>query len=389
MAEVLTLTLTGLTHDGRGVGRHDGLAIFVDGALPHETVRARILRRKRRYAEATLVEILIPSSQRQTPFCPHFSQCGGCQLQHLKPEAQRHWKQHNLQQQLQRHGLADEATWHAPITGPEEGYRRRARFAGVKTRQGVRLGFRARASRTIVDIDACPVLEAPLNAAWQARRPQLAKAVGPRPVEWTAVNADNGLYWQDCPAETPPQYTVDGLTLQFDAGGFIQVNRTINEAMVAQAVDWLAPNGDDRILDLFCGVGNFTLALARRAGEAIGVEGLESLLQQARANAHRNSLDNVRFFKSNLFHPPEESLWARESFNKVLLDPGREGAEAVCRWLRPRGIERLVYVSCNPATFVRDASHLAANGWRLRHIRLLDMFPHTTHVEVIAAFAPS
>ena len=388
MADVLTLTITGLTHDGRGVGRHDGLAVFVDGALPDETVTARLTQRKRRFAEATLLEMMQPAPTRQTPFCPHFGHCGGCQLQHLAPAAQRHWKQHNLQQQLARHGLDAALTWHTPISGPEQSYRRRARFAGHRTRQGAQLGFRAKASRQIVDIESCPILEPALNDSWQARRATLVNTLRRTPQEWTAVNADNGLFWADQPHDAQPAYQVDGLVLQFDAAGFIQVNRTVNAAMVAQAIDWLAPQPSDHVLDLFCGVGNFSLPLARRAQQVIGVEGLDTLVTHARANARRNGLDNARFFKSNLFHPPHESLWARETFNKVLLDPGREGADAVCRWLHPEPVEAVVYVSCNPATFVRDANHLVANGWQLRDIRLLDMFPHTTHVEVMARFEP-
>lgn len=386
MAETLTLEITGLTHDGRGVGRHDGLAVFVAGALPDETVRARITQRKRRFAEAELIEILSPSPQRQTPFCPHFGRCGGCQLQHLQPVAQRHWKQHNLQQQLARYGLDEQLIWHEPIIGPDQGYRRRARFAGVRTRKGGQLGFRAAGSREIVDIESCPVLEEPLNAAWQQRRSELRSQLERRSQEWTVVNADNGVFWADQPSEILPEYQVNGLTLQFDPAGFIQVNRTINAAMVAQAVAWLAPTANDHVLDLFCGVGNFSLPLAKRAATVVGVEGLDSLIAHARANAARNGLDNVRFFKSNLFNSPQESLWAREPFNKVLLDPGREGAEAVCGWLTPKMAEAVVYVSCNPATFVRDAALLGENGWRLRDIRLLDMFPHTSHVEVMARF---
>ncbi|SIO05364.1 23S rRNA m(5)U-1939 methyltransferase [Sulfurivirga caldicuralii] len=386
MAETLMLEITGLTHDGRGVGRHDGLAVFVAGALPEETVRARITRRKRRFAEAELIEILTPSPQRQTPFCPHFGRCGGCQLQHLQPAAQHHWKQHNLLQQLARHGLDDLLRWHEPIIGPDQGYRRRARFAGIRTRKGGQLGFRAARSRDIVDIESCPVLEEPLNAAWQQRRSALSGQLGRSPQEWTLVNADNGVFWADQHAETLPEYQVDGLALQFDPAGFIQVNRTINASMVAQAVAWLAPTAGDHVLDLFCGVGNFSLPLAKRAAAVVGVEGLDSLVAHARANAARNGLNNVRFFKSNLFNPPQESLWAGVRFNKVLLDPGREGAEAVSRWLTPKMAEAVVYVSCNPATLVRDAVLLRENGWRLHDIRLLDMFPHTSHVEVMARF---
>ncbi len=383
------LEITGLTHDGRGVGRHDGRAVFVAGAVPGDAVRARENGRRRRLIEARLVEILQPSPDRVTPFCPHYGQCGGCQLQHLFPDAQRRWKLHNLRMNLARHWNVDNIEWPAPVTGPDTGYRRRARFHGQRYKGVAALGFRARSSHAIVDIDSCPLLEAPLNAAWQARRGQLKDMLGRKPQQWTGVAADNGIFWSDQATDQRPWYEVDGLRLHFSPAGFIQANRHINEWMVHQALEWLAPHADDKVLDLFCGIGNFSLPLARRAGMVTGVEGVMQSVELARLNADANGLKNIRFETANLFEPPQNQHWSQAHHDLVLLDPGRDGAEAVCRWLKPKSARRVVYVSCNPATFVRDSVHLRDNGWRLLRVQLMDMFPHTLHTEVMALFEPA
>ena len=388
MAE-FKLEITGLTHDGRGVGRHEGRAVFVTGAVPGDVVRARESGRRRRLIEACLVDVVRPSPDRATPFCPHYGHCGGCQLQHLSPAAQRHWKQHNLRMNLARHWNVEDIDWPAPVTGPDTGYRRRARFHGQRNRGTALLGFRARSSHAIVDIDSCPLLEAPLNAAWQVRREQLKDTLGRKPQQWTGVAADNGVFWSDEETEQRPFYTLDDLRLHFAPAGFIQANRHINEQMVHQALAWLAPRAGDQVLDLFCGIGNFSLPLARRAGMVTGVEGVAQSVELARFNADANGLKNTRFEIANLFEPPQNQRWSEAPCDLVLLDPGRDGAEAVCRWLKPKPARRVVYVSCNPATFVRDSVHLRDNGWRLLRVQLLDMFQHTLHTEVMALFEPA
>ena len=388
MAE-FELEITGLTHDGRGVGRHEGRVVFVPDAVPGDVIRARETGRRRRLIEAQRIELRQPSPDRTEPFCPHYGRCGGCQLQHLSPTAQRYWKAQNLRMNLARHWEMENITWLSPLTGPETGYRRRARFHGQRQKKQTVLGFRARRQHTIVDIDTCPLLTPALNAAWQARRPELAQCLERKPKQWTGVAADNGTFWSDQPGETdPPWYEVAGLRLHFSPENFIQANGVLNEAMVHQAIEWLQPAADDQVLDLFCGIGNFSLPLARRAGEVTGVEGVMKAVEWARFNAEYNGLENARFEMANLFDPPAEQPWSRKPCTHALLDPGREGAETICRWLRPDPVRRLVYVSCNPSTFVRDSAHLRDNGWQLRRIQLLDMFPHTTHTEVMALFLP-
>ena len=388
MAEQIELNITGLSHDGRGVGRHNGRAVFVEDAVPGDQVLARITDKKRRFWQAELVQILTPSSERTTPFCPHYGHCGGCQLQHLTPAAQRNWKQHNLLTNLKRTWSDTDFEVLPAVTGPETGYRRRARFHVTPTAKGPEAGFRRLKSHRIEDIDHCPLLETALDEHWADKRAQLEVNPPKKPLQLTGVAADNGVYWSDGKATPAPYYTVKGLRLHFHPESFIQVNRTINAQMVEQALDWLALSQADQALDLFCGIGNFTLPMAQQAGHVTGVEGVSQAVTLARHNAQANGLNNTAFHVANLFEDPSQHAWAQLPYTKALLDPGREGAEAVCRWLKPKPLERLVYVSCNPATFSRDSALLKANGWRLVKLRLLDMFPHTIHTEVMALFTP-
>ncbi len=385
MADIIELAITGLSHDGRGVGRHEGRAVFVEGAVPGDTVSARVIEKKRRFWQARLARILTPSPERADPFCEHYGRCGGCRLQHLTPAAQRHWKQHNLLANLRRIWTDTEFEVLPAITGSETGYRRRVRFhADARA-----AGFHQRNSHRIVDIDHCPLLETALNDGWDEKRERLAQQAPKKPVQITGVVADNGLFWSDEAASPAPFYTLHGLHLHFHPESFIQVNRRINEQMVTQALSWLELNQNDLALDLFCGIGNFTLPMARQAGQVVGVEGVSQAVTLARHNARANGLSNTAFRVANLFENPEQHAWAQLPYTKALLDPGREGAEAVCRWLKPVPLQRLVYVSCNPATFTRDSALLKDNGWRLDRLQLLDMFPHTIHTEVMALFTPS
>ncbi|HID00210.1 MAG TPA: 23S rRNA (uracil(1939)-C(5))-methyltransferase RlmD [Piscirickettsiaceae bacterium] len=389
MAERIELSITGLSHDGRGVGRYKGRAVFVAGAVPNEQVIACVVEKKRRFWQAKLEQILTPSPERTTPFCEHYGRCGGCQLQHLAPSAQRQWKQHNLLANLKRIWADTDFAVLPLLTGAETGYRRRARFHAVRLPTTTVAGFRRWKSHTIEDISTCPLLENALNTAWAEKRQQLLQHPPQKPIQITGVAADNGLYWSDEKATSAPYYILNGLQLYFHPQSFIQVNRQVNEQMVTQALNWLALNSSDQALDLFCGIGNFTLPMAQQAGQVIGVEGVSQAVALARHNAQANGLNNTVFHLANLFEDPTQHAWAQLPYTKVLLDPGRDGAQTVCRWLKPMPLQRLVYVSCNPATFTRDSALLKENGWRLNTLQLLDMFPHTIHAELIALFLPA
>lgn len=428
--EPIEVDVTSLAHDGRGVARHEGKTVFVAGALPGERVRCQRYRLHRQYDEARLVEVLQASADRVTPRCAAFGSCGGCVLQQLPAARQIAFKQEQLAGELARIGRVEPARWLAPLTGPEWNYRRRARLgARYVERKGRSLvGFRERASSHVTEAARCEVLAAPVDGllgplgdllgslSIRARVPQIEVACGidntvlvlrvldpPTDADLDLLRgfaARHGveLWLQGGGPDTavpldPPgaglRYTLPafGLTLDFLPTDFVQVNAVLNEAMVEQAVGLLAPGPDERVLDLFCGLGNFTLALARRAGTVTGVEGEPGLVARARANAAQNGIGNAVFFASNLFEPDAAAPWARDAYDKVLLDPPRAGAREILPLVAASGASRVVYVSCHAGSLARDAGILVEeHGFRLAAAGVMDLFPHTAHVESIAVF---
>jgi 23S rRNA (uracil1939-C5)-methyltransferase len=418
-----------LAHDGRGVARVGGKAVFIDGALAGEHVRFRVLRRRRQMDEAGLVEVLIASPDRVQPRCAHFGICGGCSLQHLAPAAQLAAKQHQLLENLQRIGNVQPARILDPLRGPEWAYRRRARL-GIKyvhKKGRVLAGFREREKPYIADIKRCEVLIAPLadlpselaalteTLEIREKMPQVEVAAGddsialvfrvlesPSPADLdkiTAFGAQRGLqiFLQPGGLNTvrpvrddypPLTYSLDGGSVEIEFGpvDFIQVNRDINAAMVEAAMTHLQPRADDSALDLFCGLGNFTLPLARRVGRILGVEGDEALVAKARLNASRNSISNASVAVANLFEPAGFGAWSNERYDLVLLDPPRAGAAELMTRMSHWSPRRVVYISCHPGSLARDAGILAEQGFTLAAAGVMDMFPHTTHVESIAVF---
>ena len=419
-----------LTHDGRGVARINGKAVFVDGALPGERVSLRVLKRRRSMDEAGLAQILSASPDRVAPRCAHFGICGGCSLQHLSVDAQLAAKQRQLLEDLQRIGKVQPQQVLAPLRGPSWGYRRRARL-GVKfvhKKGRVLVGFREREKPYLADIQRCEVLLdslatlpqdlAALTETLSIREqlPQVEVAAGdaaaalvfrvmqaPSAEDLEKIahfGAQRGLliFLQSGGLDSvrplrddypPLSYAVDGgaITLEFGPVDFIQVNRAMNVSMVDAAVALLQPRETDQVLDLFCGLGNFTLPMARRARRVMGVEGDAALLDKARANARRNGIGNAEFAVDNLFEPAKCGSWADAHYDLVMLDPPRAGAAELLgkmpKWL-PR---RVVYISCHPGSLARDAGILVNElGFTLRAAGVMDMFPHTTHVESIAVF---
>jgi 23S rRNA (uracil1939-C5)-methyltransferase len=429
-AEPVEADIHSLSHDGRGVTRVDGKAVFVQGALPGETVRFRYRARRRRHDEASVLEVLRPSPDRVEPRCAHFGTCGGCSLQHLTPAAQIAAKQQALLDALEHLGRVAPEEVFAPLLNQEPwGYRRKARL-GVKyvaRKDKVLVGFRERGSSFIADLSECHVLHpriarlllplgeliAGLSIARQL--PQIEVAMDdarlvlilrvlepPSGADRQALGAfaaahDLAVYLQPggpdsvAPLAAPLElhYALPDFDLElgFLPSDFTQVNTEINRQMVRRAVELLAPEATDRVLDLFCGVGNFTLPLAGRAAAVVGVEGDRGLVARARANALRNGLDNVEFHAANLYEPLDAAPWLPQGYAKALLDPPRSGALEVLPLLPRLGVQRLVYVSCYPGTLARDAGVLVGqHGYRLRGAGVMDMFPHTAHVESIAVF---
>ncbi|WP_313448928.1 23S rRNA (uracil(1939)-C(5))-methyltransferase RlmD [Pseudescherichia sp.] len=415
--EIITVTVNDLDPFGQGVARHNGKALFIPGLLPGERGEVTLTEDKRQFARGAVKHRLNDSPDRETPPCPHFGVCGGCQQQHASVALQQRSKSHALAR-LMKHEVDD------IIAAEPWGYRRRARLSlnyQPKT-QTLEMGFRKASASEIVNVVRCPVLAPPLEAAIPSLRECLQSLEAVRHLGHVElVLADNGplmvlRHTVPLPAADReklerfshshgvalflapesaileqvsgelPWYTSDGLRLTFSPRDFIQVNDKVNQQMVDRALAWLDIQPDDRVLDLFCGMGNFTLPLAKRAASVVGVEGVAALVAKAQENAQQNGLQNVTFFHENLEDDVTKQPWAQHGFTKVLLDPARAGAAGVMQHVLKLSPKKVVYVSCNPATLARDSEALLNAGYTMSHLAMLDMFPHTGHLESMVLF---
>jgi len=429
-AEPVEVEISDLSHDGRGVGRVAEKVVFVHGALPGERVSARLTARNRRFDEAIMLSVDSPSHERVAPECPWFGYCGGCALQHLNHAGQLEWKQQRLAENLRRIGQVEPEQWMAPIFAEPWNYRRRARLSvrNVPGKGRVLVGFREIGGRYVADIEACRIL----HPAFAGRLMELSALIGRlsipdriAQVECAAGDATAAIVlrhlqpltsgdqkalidWSEetgvavwlqpagpdsvtllWPEQHQLSYRLDefGLTLDFHPQQFIQVNAEVNRQLTQKAVELMAPGPEDRILDLFCGLGNFSLPLATRAGEVLGVELDESLVRAGAANAAANDIGNAGFVAADLMQSVETLGWMRKAFDGVLIDPPRSGAAEILPLVAATGASTVVYVSCDPATLARDAGTLISDcGYRLVTAGIADMFPHTAHVESLALF---
>jgi 23S rRNA (uracil1939-C5)-methyltransferase len=426
------VTIESLDQEGRGVGRADGKVIFVEGALPGEVVSYTPFRRKPKFEVANVEALLRTSPQRVIPRCRHFGVCGGCSLQHLDPLGQVAVKQRKLEDDLWHIGRVRAETMLPAIHGPFWGYRHRARFTvrDVPKKGGVLVGFHEKRSSFVADMSSCEVvpprialLLVPLRelvGSLSIKRdvPQIELAVGdhvdvlvlrvlraPSAEDETLLrsfaDANRVQLWLQPkgpssafpfhPMDAPAlNYRLDesGVEIRFRPTDFTQVNHAINPVLVRRALALLAPQPGEGIGDLFCGLGNFALPIARSGATVTGVEGSVELLARAAINAELNGLtDHVRFVEANLFEIDADTFSRFGKFDKLLIDPPRDGALAVVQALDRCVTGRIVYVSCNPATLARDAGILVnVKGYRLRAAGIVNMFPHTSHVESIALF---
>lgn len=421
-----------LDHEARGIARQDGKAIFVDGALPGETVEYASFRRKPNYELAHLVGVLKSSNARVDPQCPHFGVCGGCAMQHMDPSAQLAAKQRVLEDSLWHIGRVRPETILPPIQGDAWAYRHRARFAvhKVPRKGGMLVGFHEKRSSYIADMHTCAIvpphvsaLLMPLRQLFGAlsiaeRLPQVEISVGEhctalvlrilaplnvadeKLLRAFADRHDVVIYLQPKGPDTAYRfypvpgprlsYTLPefGLELDFKPTDFTQVNHAVNRVLVRRALRLLDPQPGERIADMFCGLGNFTLPIARSGARVVGVEGSSGLVRRGRESAEVNGLAaQVEFAVANLFECTEASVSALGQFDKMLIDPPREGAIELVKALGGNMPERIVYVSCNPSTLARDAAVLVGvKGYRFVSAGAVNMFPQTAHVESIAVF---
>ncbi|MDH3000598.1 23S rRNA methyltransferase [Chelonobacter oris] len=419
----MVLTIESLDHQGLGVARFNGKTWFVENALPQEKVEVRVLEEKKQYGHALTQKILQQSEQRLTPQCGYYADCGGCQMQHIPLSLQHRSKQQALQQRLTR--LQNHIDFQPMLTGDEWSYRRRLRLSILfdKKQRTLAVGLRRRRSKAIVNINACAVAEPHLNRILTALAqwlPQWQNKAQLGHIELVA--ADNGtamllrhlgevqaddkvrllqfaaehqlllfvaeqenriLHWY---GESPYYQLDNGQKLAFSIRDFIQVNRTLNQKMIDTALDWLDLKPQDQVLDLFCGMGNFTLPLASKVASAVGIEGVADMVAQAKRNAAANRCENAEFYQTDLDRTFRDQAWAMRRFNKILLDPPRSGALFALPHLCELQPEKILYVSCNPATLVRDSEYLLQHGYKIEKSAAIDMFPHTAHLESITLF---
>ncbi|MGL4515895.1 MAG: 23S rRNA (uracil(1939)-C(5))-methyltransferase RlmD [Shewanella sp.] len=429
----LSLKVDQLDHLGAGIAQHQGKVVFIAGALPNESVQVQLTEQKKNYARAKLLKVECASPARVAPICPHYHTCGGCDLQHMTLSAQREHKAAALVNIMAKLAGTGDGAFLAPtLEGEGWHYRRRARLATLfdKNTKHLSLGFRAASRSDVVPISQCPVLAQPLSALivpFAKVLNQLSAKASVGHLELIA--ADNGhfavlritkplnakdqatlsdfaerhqvqMLLQDNDGQLQrlhgelalPEYQLcaagddaNAVTLSFTPGNFVQVNGQINQAMVNQALDWLAPKPGERILDLFCGMGNFSVPLAKSGAEVIGVEGVAEMVIQARVNAQQNQLDNLTFYHADLSADLSLEPWLGK-IDKLLLDPARAGAFESLQWLKKMKPRQVVYVSCNPASLARDSAVLLERGYQLKQLGLIDMFPQTHHIEAMALF---
>jgi len=422
--------ITDLSHDGRGVAHVDGKAVFVIGALPGERAVIHMAARHRNFDEARVETLLTRSPDRVEPRCPHFGTCGGCALQHLSPAAQIAAKQRVLAENFERIGKVEPTRWLDPLTDAEWGYRRKGRLSvkWVAKKGKVLVGFREDNPRFVADLSECHTLLpevgfriaaiGELVTSLEAKQSiaQIEIAAGDDTVALVFRNL-NPLSESDTaklvafgrandlaillqpggpdsvhalwPESVRLAFRIEdaNVDIEFRPLDFVQVNAGLNRRMIARALDLLDPQPDERVLDLFCGLGNFTLPVARRAGSVVGVEGEAKLVARARENATANGIANAEFAAADLAADQRGAPWAVRDYEKLLLDPPRSGAAAVLEYLPRKSAKRIVYVSCHPGSLARDAGTLVQrHGFKLKAAGVMDMFPHTAHVESIALF---
>lgn len=428
----ITLDINKLSHDGRGIASMDGKTTFVHGALAGEKVLCKITYQHRRYNEGKVVDIIKSADERYQPECQHFGTCGGCSLQHMSISHQLLFKQQTLLEQLAHFGNIKPEMVLPPLSGNPYGYRGKARLGArfVTKKNKLLVGFREKFSNYLADIEHCPVLHPGIGTRLTdlaqliatltefANIPQIEVAVGDQVTalvfrhltaltdsdinklrDFGRVNSFDIYLHPNPPNEIRKIWPDDqqhkltyqlqdyGIEIQFHPLDFTQVNSEMNPLMIKQALHLLEIQHDETLLDLFCGLGNFTLPIARYAKVVTGIEGSEHMVKNATANALHNHIYNTQFYAANLMKPNEHEHWMQQTYDKILLDPPRTGAKEIIPYFKKFAAKKIVYVSCNPATLARDAGELVHQlGYRLKKVGIINMFPHTSHIEAMALF---
>ena len=424
LGQVFDITIERVDLNGCGVARLNNKPVFIEQTLPGEVVKAKIVEQKSKYSRAKIIEISQPSPQRVKPLCEHFRSCGGCDLQHWSFSEHLAFKQEKVMNLFQRNQVEQPLPWQNAIVSEPWYYRRKARI-GVqydKHNKAV-LGFRQKSTNQLTTIKKCHVLVEEVSTIFTLLKDivnqlSLSRSVGHIEIIVTEqVNLvirqlknlndkDRALWesaeqlnrWQvfiDDGEQVQPLTKVKPLTyalsnnieLSFKTTDFIQINHRVNVSMVEQALNWLSLKPTDIVLDLFCGLGNFSLSLAQKVKQVVGVEGVQNMVERATINAQANQLTNCRFYQTDLNADWSKQTWSQEKFNKVLLDPARAGALEAIEQLVQLSVKHILYVSCDPSTLARDAKQLISHGYKIEKIALIDMFSQTKHVETMVLFS--
>lgn len=431
--EHFTAEIEKFSHDGRGIARIDGKTTFIQGALPGEVISFQYTRKKKDFDEGRAITVQSPAELRAEPRCPHYSLCGGCSLQHLNEQVQINIKENLLLDSLQRIGHTEPQTILKPLISNYWNYRNKARLSVrfVEKKNSALVGFREQNNpRYIAEINQCSILNSKVDTHIPLLRKLIDSFEFPHciaQIEVAAGDDDIALMFRNLETLSPQDaetlktfaqetgfivflqpgnastvtlfYPLDreeylsyslpkeGITFKFHPTDFTQINSGLNQLMVSQAMDLMELKQTDRVLDLFCGLGNFSLPLAKRCGEVVGVEGSQAMVLRATMNAQLNNINNVKFYCADLEKIGEFNQFIQGDFNKLLIDPPRSGALEIVKQMDQLGPERIVYISCNPATLARDSDILVnQKGYIMHAAGVMDMFPHTTHVESIAVF---
>ncbi len=424
LGQQLTLTIDKLDPNGTGVAQYQKKSVFIAGALPYEKVTVKVVEQKSKFAKAQLLNVDIASEDRVTAKCSHFLKCGGCELQHLDYSAQVAFKQQKVSELFSRNDFKGSLPWQAPITSSPYHYRRKARIGVQYDKKGhATIGFRRKGTNQLAAIKQCPVLFAELSGVFTTLKSVIGKlsqfkSIGHIEVIATDIvtlvirqlvdisQHDRELWLQLCHDKNwqiilddgktstpltqakPLSYQLaDNTNISFEASDFIQVNADVNNQMIETAITWLALKPNDQVLDLFCGLGNFSLPIAKQVASVVGIEGVQNMVIRAEGNALKNGIENCHFYQADLSQNWQGNAWSKHAFSKILLDPARAGALEAMVQITQYNVEKILYVSCDPATLARDSKVLALHGYHIEKIMVMDMFSQTKHVETMVLFS--
>jgi len=424
LGKIFELKIERLDHNGCGVAMLNKKPVFIEQTLPEETVKLKITEQKSKYLRGKIIEIIKGSDNRIEPLCQHYRLCGGCDLQHLAFEEHLAFKQQKITQLFERNQIKQSLPWQESILSEPWHYRRKARLGVQYDKQGhVTLGFRQKGTNQLTAIKQCHVLVEDISSIFLPLKKvleglSLSRSVGHIEVIETEqvnivirqlkkLNDEDKACWLSCGKENQWQIFIDdgeqvmpltdnkplsyrllnNLELTFNSQDFIQINHQVNKKMVQQAMTWLSLSPTDVVLDLFCGLGNFSVSLAQKVQQVIGVEGVQTMVDRATDNARNNQLDNCQFYQTDLNADWLSQDWAKIPFDKVLLDPARAGALEAIEQLVTLTVPSILYVSCDPSTLARDAKKLIGQGYSIEKIALIDMFSQTKHVETMVLFS--